>query len=257
MSTARIRRRGFTLTEILVALAIFALGGTAIMALFITNIRLSRDAMDYTRSAEISRNLRSLITSSLGRPELVAGDEPFYQFYYPETSLSFDPLRYQEEFEAAGRRGTTVPDSVLGGPPSENSVLFKLPTARFNAAQLGVNDSLMVTRLPSDALSPTGGPRAWPGGEDPRVFRFKPDLLRRAQAMDGLDQDDRMGYQFDMQIRRSVARSSVPDPAGQGPNMPLDDLFVVHVRIYKNFEFRGDVQNDPIFEWDFYVTATR
>ena len=68
-------RKGFTLTEILVALAIFALGGTAIMALFITNVRLSRQAMDYTRAAEITRNIRSLMTQSLSRPININDDD--------------------------------------------------------------------------------------------------------------------------------------------------------------------------------------
>lgn len=259
MSRTRTNRRGFTLTEILVALAIFALGGTAIMALFITNIRLSRDAMDYTRSAEISRNIRSLMTMSVSRPEYISENNRIYQFAYPETSLTFESRRYQEEFESAARRGTAVPESALGGSPAENTVLYKLPEQPFNASQLGSSDSdsEMVTRLPSNALAPNGGPRSWTDGQDPRVFRFKPDMLRRARALDGLDADDRMGYQFDLQIRRSVARSSVPDATGEGANMPLEDLYVVHVRVYKNFEFRADVQNDPIFEWDFFVTATR
>jgi prepilin-type N-terminal cleavage/methylation domain-containing protein len=37
MCSSKNSRRGFTLVEILVAMAIFALGGTAILALFITN----------------------------------------------------------------------------------------------------------------------------------------------------------------------------------------------------------------------------
>ena len=84
-------RRGFTLTEILVAMAIFALGGSAIVALFITNARLSRQAMDYTRASEIGRNVRSLVSHALSRPVPTdtLGNVPIYKFDYPGTSLTF------------------------------------------------------------------------------------------------------------------------------------------------------------------------
>jgi prepilin-type N-terminal cleavage/methylation domain-containing protein len=252
MQTRRNRRKGFTLTEILVALAIFALGGTAIMALFITNIRLSRDAMDHTRAAEITRNVRSLMTMSLSRP-IPAGDTQLYQFSYPGTSLTFNPRRHLDE-EGRRRTGTASLEAV-GGDPVANTIFFRLPTQTFNAQTFASAGDQMITRLPSNALQPTGSPRAWGADGDPRVFRFVPDSLRRAGALDGLDQDDRISYQFDMDIRRSVMRSSVQ--GRDGMNQPLEDLFVVHIRVYKGFEFEGDVQNDPFFEWDFYVTATR
>lgn len=251
-------RKGFTLTEILVALAIFALGGTAIMALFITNVRLSRQAMDYTRAAEITRNIRSVMTQSLSRPVNLSQDDNIYAFYYPGSSVTFNPDEYRDRFESGGATTTgEVPDEVVvGGAPTDNTVFFRLPKQMFNSAAVNYQESSQqMTVIPRDAVSSAGSKRNWEG-QQPQVFRLMPDSLRRAAAIDGLDADDRMFYQFDISIRRSVQRASVDSVATTGQKQPLEDLYVVHVRIYKGFEF-GDVINDPYFEWDFYVNATQ
>ncbi len=251
-----IKRRGFTLTEILVALAIFALGGTAIMALFITNIRLSRQAMDYTRAAEITRNARSLMTQAVSRPIVLGDEDRIYQFSYPGTSLTLEPKKYREQHEQSTTSTGGATEESMGGTAVDNSVFFRLPKVMFNAAAAGSDNDLMITDIPSDGLQGNGAGRNWENG-DPMVFRFKPDMMRRSGVIDGMDPDDRMAYQFDLQIRRSVLRSGVKDAKGVGGMQPLDDLFVVHIRIYKGFEFDPGVQNDPFFEWDFYVSATR
>ncbi|MCZ7604814.1 MAG: prepilin-type N-terminal cleavage/methylation domain-containing protein [Planctomycetota bacterium] len=252
-------RRGFTLTEILVALAIFALGGTAIMALFITNVRLSRQAMDYTRAAEITRNVRSLVTQSLARPINVAENDNVYAFYYPDSSLSYTPDEYRDYYEGGkSKTGSLERDAakdIVGGAPATNAVFFRLPKVMFDAAVTGDGRKNMVTQVPTDGVGPGGGKPGFEG--DPRVFRLLPDPLRRAGAIEGLDPDDRMFYQFDFSVRRSVQRASVPTPDGSGKKQPLDDLYVVHVRVYKGFQFEGDVMNDPFFEWDFYVNAAK
>jgi prepilin-type N-terminal cleavage/methylation domain-containing protein len=254
-------RRGFTLTEILVALAIFALGGTAIMALFITNVRLSRQAMDYTRAAEISRNVRSLVTQSLSRPINIGENDNVYAFYYPDSSLSYTPDQYRDYYEGGKGPGRTASGDrdagkdIVGGAPSTNTVFFRVPKVRFDAGVTGDARRNMVTQVPSDGVGPSGGKAGFEG--DPRVFRLLPDPLRRAGAIEGLDPDDRMFYQFDFAVRRSVQRASVAAADGSGGKQPLDDLYVVHVRVYKGFQFEGDVMNDPFFEWDFYVNAAK
>ena len=247
-------RKGFTLTEILVALAIFALGGTAIMALFITNVRLSRQAMDYTRAAEITRNIRSLMTQSLSRPINLNDDDNVYAFYYPESSLTFIPDEYRDYYEGGG--ATTSRDALadnIGGTPVANTLFFRIPKVMFDANVTGDARKNVMTEIPRDALNSSGG--AMNFDKEPKVFRLLPDHLRRAGARDGLDPDDRMFYQFDIGIRRSVQRASVDVAKGGGGKQPLDDLYVVHVKIYKGFQFEGDVLNDPYFEWDFYVNA--
>ena len=253
----RSTRKGFTLTEILVALAIFALGGTAIMALFITNVRLSRQAMDYTRAAEITRNVRSLMTQSLSRPINLNRDDNIYAFHYPGSSLTFNPDEYLEDIENGGATASEPPtEPFIGGPPTDNTVFFRLPKEMFNSAAINYQDRTgQLTVIPRDSLTASGSTRSF-DGPNPQVFRLMPDALRRAHAVDGLDPDDRMFYQFDVSIRRSVQRASVDSTAISGSKQPLEDLFVVHVRVYKGFEY-GDVINDPYFEWDFYVNAAR
>lgn len=252
-------RRGFTLTEILVALAIFALGGTAIMALFITNVRLSRQAMDYTRAAEITRNVRSLMTQSMSRPINLSETDNIYAFYYPETTINLrtDDYRDQWETERATATATKPGPGDFGGSPVERTIFFRLPKQGFDAAAIdyfATNDRLTV--LPRDSVTASGSNAVFDTGE-PKVFSFLPDELRQAGAIDGLDADDRMFYQFDVSIRKSVQRSSVDNASGDGSKQPLDDLYVVHVRIYKGFDLTDDVLNDPFFEWDFYINAAQ
>lgn len=256
--------KGFTLTEILVALAIFALGGTAIMALFITNVRLSRQAMDYTRAAEITRNVRSIMTQSLSRPINLNQNDNLYAFYYPGTAVNFNPDNYRERYESgdATTSATAGPtDADLGAPAPSQIVFFRLPKQMFNSASINYQEANgQMTVVPRDALTPSGSPATFvdSAGQEgqPKVFGFLPNSLRRAGAVDGLDADDRMFYHFDVSIRRSVHRASVDSTATTGQKQPLEDLYVVHVRVYKGFEF-GDVINDPYFEWDFYVNAAQ
>lgn len=251
-------RRGFTLTEILVSLAIFALGGTAIMALFITNVRLARQAMDYTRAAELTRNIRSLMTQSLSRPIPVNDTEIIYAFVYPESSLTFDPNEYLDYYEG-GRLAKTASKEHdagkdnIGGSPALNTVFFRLPKNPYDANIEGDAQRNVVTVIPRDALSTSGDKRNF--DIEPKVFRLLPDQLRRVGAVDGLDPDDRMFYQFDISVRRTVQRSGAARP--DGTKLGLDDLYVVHVKIYKGFEFKGDVLNDPYFEWDFNINAAK
>ena len=251
-------RRGFTLTEILVSLAIFALGGTAIMALFITNVRLARQAMDYTRAAELTRNIRSLMTESLSRPIPVNDTTSVYAFYYPDSSVTFNPDEYLDYYEGGKTARTASKDrdaenDNIGGTPALNTVFFKLPKNPYDANIEGDAQKNVVTEIPRDALTPSGDKKNF--DIEPRVFRLLPDHLRRVGAVEGLDPDDRMFYQFNISVRRSVQRSGVARP--DGSKQPLDDLYVVHVKIYKGFEFEGDVLNDPYFEWDFYVNGTK
>jgi len=254
-------RRGFTLTEILVAMAIFAFGGAAIVSLFFTNVRLSRQAMDYTRAAEISRNVRSLLRSAVSRPIPIGGGNAIYRFEYPGTSLRLRPeiVREIETSETTSRD----PYAAVSGSINDNAIYFSLPTRRFDASVRLNTDRRndMITRLPNDSLTAAGLEKVWPEGARPHVFRFRPDGLRAAGVIVGVDRDDRVAYTFDFEIRRSTMRSGAVEEGGQ-LKLPLEDLYVVHVRVYKGYEFPEEhggeeVENPPLFEWDFYVTATR
>lgn len=251
----RTHNRGFTLTEILVALAIFALGGTAIMALFITNLRLSQQAMDYTRAAEISRNVRSLMAKSLTRPIHRGRGANLHEFYYPGSSLTFVPDDYLTEYEAGDSAGQAPSEADLGGGYRDASIFYELPTEAFDATDADAASDTIV-HLPRSARNSSGVPRTI-DGDEPDVFRLLPNDLRRVGALDGLDPDDRMFYQFDLSVRRSVQRSSVEDPLNPGTTLPLRDLYVVHIRIYKGYDFEVEDAVQPYYEWDFNVSAAR
>ncbi|MHC4839924.1 MAG: type IV pilus modification PilV family protein [Planctomycetota bacterium] len=261
-------KKAFTLTEILIALGIFAIGGTAIMALFITNIRLSEQAMDYTRAAEIQRNVRSLLTQAVKRPNSVSANSTVYEFYYPGTSLSFVPREY---LEGENEGETVVRNKIeeIGGSPNQNTIYFKLPDKMFDANvvnydRLPTSDQkLMMTSLPNEACNINGSQVSWPNvAAGPQVFRFKPSVVRNAGVTDGFDKDDRMFYSFDFSIRRSNARASVSSGNKASAKAPLTSLYVVHLRVYKGFSLPEDnsgdvVQNTPIYETDFYISAAR
>lgn len=257
------RNRGFTLTEILVAMGIFALGGSFIVALFITNARLSRQAMDYTRAAEVSRNVRTLVQKSLGRP-LNIGGKNYYSYYDPNTSLSFLPDQFVED---EGGDTRVRQDGRVGGAANQNTVFFPLPDQPFDVGMLpdpnadadpGL-EKMMIT-LPNNAYGPDGSRMQFLDGP-PGAFRLIPDRLRTDGVIDGFDADDRIFYSYDFSIRRSLMRSGITSKDGQTKE-PLEDLFVVHVRIYKGYDFPQsnagvEVVNEPFYEWDFYVAAAR
>ena len=261
-------KKAFTLTEILIALGIFAIGGTAIMALFITNIRLSQQAMDYTRAAEIQRNVRSLLTQAVKRPNSVSTKSTVYEFYYPGTSTSFVPREYLADEREENYSANTKIEEV-GGTPIQNTIYFKLPDKMFDANVVNYDrlptgdQKLMMTSLPNEACNINGSQVNWPNvSAGPQVFRFKPSVVRNARVTDGFDNDDRMFYSFDFSIRRSNARASVTEGNRATAKAPLTSLYVVHLRVYKGFSLPEDnegdvVQNTPIYETDFYITAAR
>lgn len=256
------KRRGFTLTEILIAMAIFALGGVSIVGLFIANMRMARNAMDASRASEIMRNVRALVTSSLSRPIAYGDTRTVYRFDYPGTSLKFKPGKLVE-LEGEGTRPPMSPEArrAMFGSLEDNVVFFELPQRPFDATLWGSNQSRdeMSTLLPDEALTRTGDRKFT--GTPPEVFRFVPDAMRSSAITYGYDSDDRIFYSFDFYIHKSVSRSSSsPDKGGQ--KAALDDLYVVHLRVYKGFEFAdeygGEKQtNRPFFEWDFLIAAAR
>lgn len=255
-------KKGFTLTEILIAMAIFALGGVSIVGLFIANMRMARNAMDAMRAAEIMRNVRALMTSSLSRPITQGDDRIIYRFDYPGASLKFRPSLLAER-ESGGTAVRISPEErrAMFGSVEENAVFYSLPVKNFDATLWGARQSQdeMTTALPDEALS-RAGDRKFPG-QPPEVFRLIPDTLRSSGVSVPHDADDRIFYSFDITIRRSVSRSSTSLDGG-ATKVPLDDLYVVHLRVYKGFEYAaeygGEKQtNKPVFEWDFLVSAAK
>lgn|GEM_PF-2801042 len=255
-------KKGFTLTEILIAMAIFALGGVSIVGLFIANMRMARNAMDAMRAAEIMRNVRALMTASLSRPISFGDDKTMYRFDYPGTSLKFRPSQLAERESGSTTAGMSVDARrAMFGNLDDNVVFFTLPQRNFDATLWGASQSRdeMTTMLPDEALSRTGDRKF--SGTPPEVFRLVPDTLRSSGVNTPFDADDRVFYSFDFAVRRSVSRSSTAIDAG-GQKATLDDLYVVHLRVYKGFEYAADYAgerqtNKPVFEWDFLISAAK
>ncbi|MEE9311260.1 MAG: type II secretion system protein [Planctomycetota bacterium] len=262
-------RKAFTLTEILIALGIFSIGGTAIMSLFITNHRLSIQAMDYTRAAEIQRNVRSLLTQAVSRPISTTKGVTVYEFYYPETSLKFVPSKFLED--EGGGEGAVMSSKMEAdaGTANANTIFFRLPENLFDAnlvdyRKLPSNQlKRVLTALPNQATNVNGSQFSWSKvAAGPQVFRFKPSIMRESGLIDGFDKDDRMFYSFDFSIRSSNARSSVSEGKGSPRKAALESLFVVHLRVYKGFSLPEEndndvVENTPFYETDFYISAAR
>ncbi|MCC6574089.1 MAG: prepilin-type N-terminal cleavage/methylation domain-containing protein [Planctomycetes bacterium] len=257
-------KRGLTLTELLIAMAIFALGGASIVALFLANAKLSAQAVNMTRAAEITRNVRSYLTSSLTRPISNPNGAPLYRFDYPGASLKFRPALLLQR-EATGNQTALTPDELaeMAGKPTENTAYFRLPTDTFDATlELGDRNERMV-ELPDEGMDDTGN-NLFDGGIGPEVYRLLPDTMRDSAIYRGYDPDDRMFYSFDFSIRRSVSRGSEMMPNMLGQRVFLEDLFVVHLRVYRGFDYREEnagtaVENERniIYETSFMVAATR
>lgn len=256
--------RGLTLTELLISMAIFALGGASIVALFMANAKLSAQAVNMTRAAEITRNVRSCLTSSLTRPISNPSGAPLYRFDYPDSSLKFRPAMLLKREESANFNPLTADDlAEMGGKPTENTTYFRLPTEPFDATlELRERNERMVD-LPDEGLNDNGN-KLFDAETGPEVFRLLPDTMRGSAIYRGYDPDDRMFYSFDFSIRRAVSRGSEMMPNQLGQRVFLEDLFVVHLRVYRGFDYREEnagvaVKNDEniIYETSFMVVATR
>ncbi len=257
------RTRGLTLTELLSAMAIFALGGASIVALFLANAKLSAQAVNMTRAAEITRNVRSFITSSLTRPIATPTNVPLYRFDYAGASLKFRPSLLLQRENAGGNQGLSKEDvQNMAGKASENALFFTLPTETFNATAGDEDMDKSMVDLPNEGLN-RSGTRLFSAGQQPEVYRLMPDALRESSVIRGFDADDRMFYSFDFSIRRSVSRASEEITGGTGVRVPLEDLFVVHLRIYRGFDFaeenggERDNTRNLIYETSFMVAAAR
>jgi hypothetical protein len=225
-------------------------------------MRMARNAMDATRASEIMRNVRALVTSSLSRPIGYGDDRIMYRFDYPNSSLKFKPsVLVDREGSESNPPMNDGAKRAMYGTLEENVVFFELPTRNFDATLWGNAQSRddMATMLPDEALGRNGDRKFT--GAPPEVFRLVPDALRSSGVTYGYDSDDRVFYTFDFAIHRSVSRSSTSVDGG-GQKAALDDLYVVHLRVYKGFEFASDYggekqTNRPFFEWDFLIAAAK
>ncbi len=244
----RKRFQGFTLLEILLAMAILALGGVSILALFLANADRSRQAADASRSVNIAASVRSILKASLQAPAIVQGtfdvNEPgknqLYAFSFPFATLNDPRSREDSGKTTAVRReeGDLTP------------YFFRLPSKPY---QGDASPPEAYTVLPRQLLDIQGNPI----GSNASVWYYKPTDLTRAgieNVGDAVDLDDNESYAFSFFIRRSVARNDVDPFADDTIPKLIDGLYVVQLRIFKGYDPSIDT-NRPIQEFSFTLAA--
>jgi len=263
-------RSGFTLLEILLAIAIFALGGVAILALFIAQANRAKLAADANRSIEIAASVRAALEAAVQAPPLVIGKGETARYLYP-LSIPFASLtnlspRYGENMEVGGDTRTDVEGMDKDPVPAYFLELPKKPYRGNSANDVVRGETVMVYPMDLKDIkgSPVKSPRLGAGGDktgnDLRVFYWTPDILSAAGKNligERIDNDDSDIYSFNFRIDRSVARTDIPDVADPSVKSLVPGLYVVRLRVYRGYD---PAPNTPekflTHEFQFTIAAT-
>ena len=243
--------RGFSLIEILIAMVIFALGGIAILTLFISQYRNILEAAEMNRCMEIAESTRSALEASLQSTPTVIWTGPSkdgFRKLYP-FALPFATLRsFSPRDERAG-----VP--TIEELEESRTSFFELPQAPYTGDSSPPEAYTWLPRQFTDAKG-VAIPIEDPGQARNAVWYMKPTV----QTVSGknvlgkdIDLDDRDVYSFMVVIRKSVARSDV-DNIGSKGKIPLDGLYVAQLRIFKGYDPRSTI-NAPIRVFNFTLVA--
>ncbi|MCA8938318.1 MAG: prepilin-type N-terminal cleavage/methylation domain-containing protein, partial [Planctomycetes bacterium] len=246
--------KGFTLVEILVSIAIFAIGGVAILALFIAMSERQRQSAEITRGTEIAANVRNQLVACMKLPIKRDGERIYRQISFPFASL--DPDIGRREKEAANRRFEST-DSV-----GTNTFFFELPREQYQGLEGFASNPDTVTNLPNELKD--GGLREFKVGSperDPLVFFCLPSAFNsvrdKLDTPESVDFDDTGNYSFRVSIRRSTMRSEYSrNQAGSrydGQKELLQGVYVCQVRVYKGYKLGGG--NIPVVEETFTIVA--
>jgi len=240
----RKRRAGFTLLEILLGMSIFAIGGVAVLSLFIANANRAERAANDSRAVNIAASVRSTLEAALRSPpmQLDGGERRLYPIAFPFATLdpAFSRLRSQ-----AGV------DYELNRPKLDSSktYFFELPKDPFRGRD---STTQAFTVLPKDLLNQDGRAIEVLGGQAMnRVLFMKPSAIGLAgneRLGDDLDIDDADAYAFSFFITRSVERSPYTI---RGTKPLLEGLYVVQLRVFKGYDLTPGANNAPIQEFTF------
>lgn len=246
MKRKRSTKLGFTLLEILLGMAIFAIGGVAVLSLFIANANRAERAANETRAVNIAASVRGVLEAALRSPpvQLDGGERRLYPISFPFATLQGDlsPLR------SANNDYPQRIDEV------ENSVtyFFELPDGQFRGTTSNADAfSVLPKQLRNIAGEQVSGLN---GQQENRVWFVKPTTFSIAgedELGGDIDLDDSDAYSFSLFITRSVERSHFET---DGENRLLDGLYVVQLRVFKGYDFANQT-NVPIQEFTFTLNA--
>lgn len=263
------RDKGFTLLEILLAIAIFALGGVAILSLFLAQATRAKHAADANRAIEIAATVRSTLEAALNSPPRVIGQANAARFLYP-VAFPFASLTNQSPRYGANKMGdgdSPVPHREFDTAQVPTWFL-ELPKQPFQGDGDRVRRGETVMFFPSDLKDINGNAMsspsigADPGGlsrDDLRVFYWKPEitsLIAKEKLGSRLDTDDSDIYAFNFRVDRSVSRSDLPNPAGGAEKMLLPGLYVVRLRVFRGYDPEPGARNVPVQEFEFTIATT-
>lgn len=252
-------RQGFTLIEIVVAMALLAIGVMGVLALFVLGAKQSAESIQLTRAVTISESVADALDLALRYPIVDGGDE-YARFELPHAHegdddlyngmMSVDPTDDPVELNGFYFKvdSTVLPD-FDGSLPS----VTVLENRRANE----------VLHLPYDAERYDGSSFNSLGNASanrPNIVWWYKEPDFRATLSSANDLDDIRRYAFRIEIRRSfiVPSSGQPSPG---------ELFAVRVVIYKNFleklatgvlpldQAIGHSANLPLYQADFYASG--
>ncbi|NUQ35799.1 MAG: hypothetical protein HUU29_12765 [Planctomycetaceae bacterium] len=233
--------------------AIFAIGGVALLALFLLHINDAAKAATANRALEIASSVRASLEASLRSPMTVQSggvERTVYPFAFPFASLENLSPRADVplDFELADnfRKLSDIP-----------TVFFELPKKEWKG-DFGDRSALSI--LPLDLMTREGiyldPNRLDRDRQKNKVWYYKPTALTvigdEKLDTETADLDDRDSYAFNILLRRSVMRAHRPPP-GEGAKPVLPGLYVFHIRIFKGYD--PSVTNEPVYEFDMTLVA--
>jgi prepilin-type N-terminal cleavage/methylation domain-containing protein len=258
-------RSGFTLLEILISIAIFAIGGVSILSLFLASANTARKAADANRAVDIATSVRSCIEAAVLAPPILVNREGrrtrLFPVAFPFASLKnlsprFGPNRANRDGDSRVKIKELENDAIPSG-------YMELPYEPFGG-ESNMVEGKHFTFFPKDMVDIKGDPVRVDADEtieaakdsDVRVFYCRPhafSLVSKDQLGPRLDSDENDVYAFNFFIRKSVARSALADPKGGG-NKLLEGLYVAHVRVFKSYD-PNITNNRPVQEFQFTIAA--
>lgn len=139
MKRMRSKRRGVTLSEVLVSLLVMSIGVVAVATLFPLSVLRTIQATQLTNAAQLRYNFEGMAGA---RPELYAGTQvwqPGTQYYVGDLIVTSTPNEYFLECETGGTSGTLEPSwRSVGSTTNDNGTIWRAHLAkRFVVDPLG------------------------------------------------------------------------------------------------------------------------